>query len=400
MKLLQLSLLFLLSFSAFSQEYNADIDSLIVKTNIDSLVSYVRILSGEDSARIGDAVIINNDRVAREGRILAAAYIKQKLEGYGLPAIEQDYSTTGKNIYAVQTGTEFPDKQVIICAHYDAVPVYAADDNASSTATVLEAARILSAHQLPYTIVYALWDEEEIGLIGSTYYAQQAAVNGDEILGVINLDMIAWDSNNDMVMEIHTQGIGHSNGLAGLLVNINTTYDLGLVTEVINPGATYSDHSSFWNSGYGAVLMIEDASHDFNAYYHTPSDRIDQFNLPYFHAMSKLAVGGIATLAYEGTSTITSIENNVFLSDGCQLMNYPNPFSEQTTVSYALPERCHVNIAVINNLGQNVAQLISTDQNRGSHTINFDGTGLQKGIYTIVMSTSTGQKTHKILLLK
>ena len=49
-----------------------------------------------------------------------------------------------------------------------------ADDNASGTAAVIEAARIFTQYDSKYTIIYALWDEEEQGLIGSAYYAHQA----------------------------------------------------------------------------------------------------------------------------------------------------------------------------------------------------------------------------------
>ena len=72
-----------------------------------------------------------------------------------------------------------PNQQIIICAHFDSKPYSGpapgADDNGSGTSAVLEAARILSKYKTDYTIIYALWDNEEIGLRGSAYYAQQAS---------------------------------------------------------------------------------------------------------------------------------------------------------------------------------------------------------------------------------
>lgn len=65
-----------------------------------------------------------------------------------------------------------------------------ADDNASGAAVVLEAARLLSSIQTPYTIIFALWDEEEIGLIGSANYARHAVQSGEQILGIVNMDML------------------------------------------------------------------------------------------------------------------------------------------------------------------------------------------------------------------
>ncbi len=71
-------------------------------------------------------------------------------------------------------------------------PARGADDNASGTSAVLKVAQILSQTSTPYTIIYALWDEEEIGLFGSVHYARQAFQSGENNLGVINVDMIGW----------------------------------------------------------------------------------------------------------------------------------------------------------------------------------------------------------------
>ena len=152
-------IIFLTGFSQIhSQNYNPFIEELINQTNLDSLVSFVRILSGEDSAMIGDTNVLIQHRISNQNNNLAADYIKQKLEGYGLDTYDQVYSNYGRNIYAIQPGILYPDEQYIICAHYDAVADHCADDDASGTAGVLEAARILSNYQLDFTLIYALWD--------------------------------------------------------------------------------------------------------------------------------------------------------------------------------------------------------------------------------------------------
>jgi hypothetical protein len=171
-----------------------------------------------------------------------------------------------------------------------------ADDNASGTAAVIEAARIFSQYSFPYTVIYALWDEEEIGLLGSGYYAELAANQGDSILGVINLDMIAWDSDSDYVAEIHTSNIGNTIYLGNKMLQVNSDYNIGLNMEVHNPGMPNSDHYSFWINGYGAILLIEDLG-DFNLYWHTPDDKVIYFNQDYFLKMSKVAIGALATFS-------------------------------------------------------------------------------------------------------
>ena len=284
--------------------YDPVVADIINQTNLDSLVSYVRILSGEDSVWIGNNRVLIRNRGGTGGN-LAASYIKQKLSSYNLEVYEQNYSSTGKNVYAVQEGYLYPEKQYIICAHYDAVDVYCADDNASGVAAVIEAARILSRYDFKYTLIYALWDEEEIGLIGSDYYASQVSSNQDQIQGVINLDMLGWDGNNDGLADVHTRNTANSNEIANRFVIVNWLYGLPLNPVIYNPGTWQSDHSSFWSRGYGAILLIEAYyGNDLNPYYHTVNDRIDKFNLPYFHNMSKLAIGSVTSFVEATNDTI------------------------------------------------------------------------------------------------
>jgi Zn-dependent M28 family amino/carboxypeptidase len=111
---------------------------------------------------------------------------------------------------------------------------------------VLEAARLLAPFDSEYTIRFAAWDEEEIGLVGSYAYAQRAANQGQEILGVLNLDMIAWDSDNDYTYSIATNALSQS-----------FTNDFLRTTAYYQPllnhnyyYTTASDHASFWQYGY------------------------------------------------------------------------------------------------------------------------------------------------------
>ncbi len=277
--------------------YDPLINDIINQINLDSLIVYVRILSGEDSVWIDGLKVRIQHRISDLGNDLAADYIKQKLSIYNLEVNDQVYSDNGRNIYAVQAGYLYPEQQYIICAHYDAVADYCADDNASGVAAVLESARILSHYDFKYTLVYALWDEEEIGLLGSQYYASQAQASQSEILGVLNMDMIGWDSNNDGRFDIHTYNIANSNSLANLLIINNSLYNFPLSPVIYNPGTRQSDHFSFWYYDYGAILLIEAYyGGDLNPYYHSNEDRIDKFDLTYFHNLSKLSIRAIATV--------------------------------------------------------------------------------------------------------
>jgi hypothetical protein len=380
-----------------AQDYRPTVDSLINEVNLDSLKMFVRNLTGEDSVMVNGEMVLIEHRVDSWGNNLAAEYLQQVLEGYGLETTVQNYSTNGTNVFAVQEGTLYPDQFHMICAHYDAVDYYCADDNASGSAAVLEAARILAQFNFEYSIIYALWDQEEIGLIGSNYYAQQAASNGDDILSVINMDMIAWDSDEDMVAEIHTNSAANTQELADYIVAIDDIYELATNPIKQNPGTTASDHSRFWNQGYAAVLMIEEYyGGDFNPFYHSENDRISIFNLPYFHEMSKLSIGSLVSLASPvdlGTGITPALAAN-----GVQLTNYPNPFTGKTTIAYELEQPYNIKLILMNSQGAIVRLVKEGVLQAGNYETDMDATNLPGGIYFLVMMSDTGIFSRKLVV--
>ena len=139
-------------FKATNAAFDSSIYKIIQNTNLDSLVTSLRILTGEDSLWIdGDSVSLKNR--SYENNDNSAEFLKYKLKNYGLETVVQPFNVTGKNICGIQTGCLYPDQYYIICAHYDAVTDYAADDNATGVATVLEAARILTKYDLKYSLI-------------------------------------------------------------------------------------------------------------------------------------------------------------------------------------------------------------------------------------------------------
>lgn len=354
-----------------------NIDTYISETKIDSLVKTVRELSGEDATIINGITTKLTDRNNAIGKKLATDYIKKRLERYNLTTTEQNYSSVGRNIIATQTGTKYPESIYIICAHYDSVNSYCADDNASGVATIIEAARILSRECFDYTIVYALWDEEEIGHLGSKYYAQQAKNSNKNILGVINLEMLGYDSDNDKKFDIHTNNDSKSLSLKDNLLNIVNSNNLTLVPNVINPGTTRSDHASFWSQNYGAVVISEAFfGGDGNPYYHSASDRISSFNIPYYNELSKLSVGILATLA-NPCAALSIEEQDIYNS----ISIFPNPTTSQLSIVTKLEIS---EIVIVDIEGKTILRT-----NHNTNSINT--TTLSNGIYFIKMVS--GKKT-------
>ncbi len=105
------------------------------------------------------------------------------------------------NVIGTITGTQRPEDIFMITAHLDDAPFSdpapGADDNASGTVGVLVAAEILSQYEWDCTLRFATFTGEEQGLLGSSAYAKQAYELEEDILAVLNLDMIAYNSKNN-----------------------------------------------------------------------------------------------------------------------------------------------------------------------------------------------------------
>lgn len=288
------------------QAYNPFIQNLVNTVSQTHISNTIRDLQDDDSYPGWDA---GRSRYSYSPELaIERDYVRGRMEALGLDVRYQNfglYGTTQYNIEGTLSGWgPGSDVVYIACAHYDSYsddPYSAApgaDDNASGTAAVLEAARILSPYRFKHTLRFVTFAAEEQGLIGSYYYVAEARSAGTDIGGVINLDMIAWDSDGNNAMDIHVGTRGDSQALGTAFSNAMTIYGISLVPQTITWGATtFSDHDSFWDQGYPAMLAIEDLQ-DFNwDNYHKTSDTLDKLDLPYAEEFVQTTVATLAELA-------------------------------------------------------------------------------------------------------
>jgi hypothetical protein len=85
--------------------------------------------------------------------------------------------------------------------------------------------------------------------------------------------------------------------------------------------------------------------------------------------------------------------------------NYPNPFNPITTISYDLPEDGLIELSVYNMRGEKVATLLSSRQEAGSYTLNWDGRDQQSetissGIYFLKIESGNYSKTNKMVFVR
>ncbi|KPJ96629.1 MAG: hypothetical protein AMJ53_00080 [Gammaproteobacteria bacterium SG8_11] len=319
---------------------------------------------------------------------------------------------TLNNLIATLPGTSFPDDIYILCAHYDAtsnMPMLrapGADDNGSGTAAVIEAARLLAEYNFKSTIKFALFAAEEQGLIGSRAYANHVAVLGDQIFGVINMDMIGYDGNNDGHMDIHSGTMLSSQLIGDFIVDNISDWGLALVSDHRTIGASgASDHRAFWEVGYPAIMLIEDFS-DFNPFYHKTTDLLSAINSPYYREMTRLAVGSIALLAEIDSTTTSAVEVTNIPKKFFLYSPYPNPFNPSVNIQFDLPAAAEaVHLEIFDILGRRVRHLLNERMEAGQHktiwnSITETGSQAPSGVYILRLKTKKNIQTKKIVLMK
>jgi hypothetical protein len=288
----------------------ADMMGSVQTTNLYSLLAC---LSGQESVLAGGGPYLVRTRHTSSGIVLTngleAAY--NRLQALGLAPFFYLWSSgsyTNRNIVANLPGTLRSNEVVLVTAHLDDMPsgttAPGADDNASGCAGVLTAAGVCAQYEFERTIRFVLFTGEEQGLLGSARYAAAVQAAGENVAAVLNLDMVGWDGTPPPKFQLHTRttaSAGYSNdmAIASTFTNVVSAYGLSsmLTNVVLADGITASDHSSFWNRGYPAVLAIEDYGGDFNPYYHTTGDTLQRMNLAYFTAAVKASLGTVAHLA-------------------------------------------------------------------------------------------------------
>ncbi len=212
-----------------------------------------------------------------------------------------------RNVVAGITGNEKPGQFIIVGAHYDgqghggtislnhetADTLHnSADDNASGVAGLMHLAGELSDEPLSKSILFVAFSGEELGLLGSRYFADNLQISPDSILAMINFDMIGRLAEEELTIF----GTGTSPQWDEIL---SETESSGLSVRTNPSGTGASDHSSFHDISI-PVLHYFTGTHDD---YHRGSDTSDEIN-----ADGILAVTGHSLDVLRGLSTIHADE--------------------------------------------------------------------------------------------
>jgi len=294
---------------------NPRVAALMDQITTGTVAAYERVLTGEDAAIIGGEPYTIYTRNSYSGEPISKAtrFALEHFQELGLDVSFHKYAFAGndwRNVVAERPGLRRPDEVFLVTAHLDDMPPGAvapgADDNASGSTAVLVAADMLNQLDFDCTLRFVLFTGEEQGLRGSAAYAADAYAAGEDIRGVLNLDMIGYNSDAEPIIDLYTRSvISGSLNIAETFSQVVSAYDLNLMPELLvdNALGNYSDNKSFWDQGYAAILAIEDYD-DFTPYYHSVSDRLDTLDLDYFVEAVRASVG---TFAHMGCMVSTGL---------------------------------------------------------------------------------------------
>jgi hypothetical protein len=218
---------------------------------------------------------------------------------------------------------------IVVGGHMDTVGSSpGADDNASGTALVLEALRVLSQHRFPRDIYFCAFNAEEQGLFGSQEVATILSQSGTYVKMMFNADMILYDpqGTGERINVYSTNSEEYE--VTELVRNFSRSY--GDDVFALTSGGAGSDHVSFRNAGYNAIFSIE-TNFANNPYYHQNTDTVfqEEYNFTLATEVTASFAAAVAQLSYEGISPTIDFDNDS-LPDLVELEIGTNPANPDT----------------------------------------------------------------------
>lgn len=253
-------------------------------------------------------------------------YIASFYTGIGAGVRLEPYRYRGltvSNVVSEVTPCARPDRRYVLGAHYDSVTgTVGADDNASAVAVQLETARALNAlhggregDPAVVFVSFALEEPPAFGtrFMGSRVYAHKAKEAKDRIDGMICLEMVGYSCDRPNCQSypfpLFFLGYPKVGGFIGIVGNLRsrsltrslfdsfqTNPELPVIKITVPlsgwllPAVRLSDHASFWDAGFKAVMVTDTAFYR-NPHYHRPSDTLETLDYRFMAELVRSLVG-------------------------------------------------------------------------------------------------------------
>jgi hypothetical protein len=260
----------------------------------DRLEGHVRALAG----RIGERNVFQPAHLAA-----AAHYLEDQLVGYGHAVTREGFRTgelVVRNLVVERRGSTQAAEIVVVGAHYDSVMGSpGANDNATGTAALLEIARTLVHQQPARTVRCVFFVNEEppfylTGEMGSLVHARGVRQRGENLVAMLSIETVGYytdakgSQRYPFPFALFYPSTGDFIGFVGNLASRRMVRRVvaafrrhaafpseGVAAPGWIPGIGWSDHWSFWQQGYPAVMVTDTALFRYGPY-HTSEDTPDK----------------------------------------------------------------------------------------------------------------------------
>ncbi len=262
----------------------------------DNLKRHVEMLAEQ----IGERNVWNAEALAA-----AATYIRNNLKDSGYKVAVQSFNSRElkvQNFEVELPGNTLPKEIVVLGAHYDTVVgTPGANDNASGIAALLEIARLLTGKTNARTIRLVAFVNEEAPFyfsdeMGSQVYATRSRDRGEQINAMLSLETIGYYTNEagsqkyPFPFNYFYPDTGNFIGFVGNLSSRRLVKQSlaafrassafpseGVAAPGWITGVAWSDHSSFWQAGYPAIMITDTAFYRY-PHYHRATDTAEKLD--------------------------------------------------------------------------------------------------------------------------
>lgn len=238
-------------------------------------------------------------RTGTKGAKKAKRYIINEFHKLNVKPLDGDYEQSftlrkerkvyeGVNVLGYTKGCHFPDKYIVISAHYDHEGIKGgkiyngADDNASGVCALISFAEYFKKYKPKYSVILAAFDAEELGIQGSKYFVQKSLSMGKKIVLNLNMDMISRSKKK----ELFIVGARNSDKLKPFFPDCKKSSGIKLRLghdnfDSLDDWTYSSDHLYFFKEGIPFLYFGVEDHED----YHQPTDEFKNID-PKFYVAS------------------------------------------------------------------------------------------------------------------
>ena len=271
------------------------------------------------------ALTTGERNVWNAGSLAAAAmYIRSSLVDLGYEVRTQSFDSNGisvQNIEVEVPGADAPEEIIVVGAHYDSVQGGpGANDNASGIAALLEIARLLDGKRTTRTLRLVAFANEEQPFsggpeMGSRVYAERSQQRGEQIKGMLSLETIGYYSDQPGSQHYpfpFSYFYPDTGNFIGFVSNLGSwrlvrqavaafRSSTAFPSEAVAApewirGVGWSDHASFWQAGYPAIMITDTAFFRYR-HYHDETDTPDKLDYASLARVTRGLVDVVVELA-------------------------------------------------------------------------------------------------------